>query len=54
MDLFIGRVVCFYFDEKVYDVEKGYVLIDELKFVLRLVGNYYVKFGEEFMLICFS
>ncbi|SQC56527.1 Uncharacterised protein [Listeria newyorkensis] len=48
-DLILARVVFYHVDASVFDVEKQYVLTDELKPVARLAGNNYAKLGETFV-----
>ncbi|EUJ26691.1 flavin reductase family protein [Listeria cornellensis] len=48
-DLILARVVFYHADTSVFDVEKQYVLTDELKPVARLAGNNYAKLGETFV-----
>ena len=43
-DLFIGKVVCIYVDEAVYD--DGKIIYDELQAISRLAGNDYAEIGS--------
>ncbi|AJY74332.1 flavin reductase family protein [Paenibacillus beijingensis] len=49
-DFFLLRVVHYEIDERVYDVDQGYIVLDKLKPVSRLAGNDYAKLGERFVL----
>ncbi|MGV3083193.1 flavin reductase family protein [Enterococcus dispar] len=50
-DLFILKVLDYYFSEKIFDVDKEYILSEKLRPVARLAGNNYALFGELFTLI---
>lgn len=50
-DFFFIRVTDFFFDEKVFDQEKEYILNDQLNPVARLAGNQYATLNEEFTIV---
>ncbi len=50
-DLFILKVLDYYFAEKIFDVTKEYILSEKLRPVARLAGNNYSLFGEVLTLI---
>lgn len=50
-DFFFIRVTDFFFDEKVFDQEKEYILNDQLNLVARLAGNQYATLNEEFTIV---
>lgn len=50
-DLFILKVLDYYFNETVFDLEKEYILSEKLRPVARLAGNNYALFGEVLSLI---
>ena len=50
-DLFILKVLDYYFSEKIFDDDKEYILSEKLRPVARLAGNNYALFGELFTLI---
>lgn len=45
-DRLIGQVKAVYIDDEIYDVEHGYVDVDKLNPISRVIGNKYVKIGE--------
>ncbi|WP_088809266.1 MULTISPECIES: flavin reductase family protein [Listeria] len=49
-DLILARILEYDMDESVLNVEKGYLLADEIKPVSRLAGSDYAKLGERFKL----
>lgn len=50
-DLFLLKVSDYYFDESVFDSERGYILPDKLKPIARLAGLEYSTIGEIFSLV---
>ena len=50
-DFFFIRVTDFFFDKKVFDQEKEYILNDQLNPVARLAGNQYATLNEEFTIV---
>ncbi|WP_311925468.1 flavin reductase [Enterococcus canintestini] len=45
-DLFILKVLDYYFAESVFDLDKEYILNEKLRPVARLAGNNYALFGD--------
>lgn len=49
-DFFILKISDFHIDESVYDLDKEYIITENLKPVARLAGNQYAVLGQEFTL----